>query len=88
MVANPAVVGLALQDTLGNIFAGLALQIDHSFAIGGWIQVGNRTVVVKEIRWRYTTLETRKWETLVMPNSVLTKQQVLVLGRRRGQPEQ
>lgn len=82
------VVGFALQDTLGNIFAGLALQIDDSFAIGDWIQVGDKSGIVTEIRWRYTAIETRNWETLVMPNAVLTKQQVLVLGRRRGQPEQ
>jgi small-conductance mechanosensitive channel/CRP-like cAMP-binding protein len=82
------VVGFALQDTLGNIFAGLALQMDDSFDIGDWIQVGDKSGLVTELRWRYTAIETRNWETLVVPNAVLTKQQVLVLGRRKGQPLQ
>ena len=34
------VVGFALQDTLGNLFAGLAIQIEKPFRVGHWIQVG------------------------------------------------
>jgi small-conductance mechanosensitive channel len=36
------VVGLALQDTLGNLFAGLALQADQPFQIGDVISIGNK----------------------------------------------
>jgi CRP-like cAMP-binding protein len=43
---------------------------------------------VVEIRWRYTAVETRNWETLIVPNSVLTTEKVMVLGRRIGQPLQ
>jgi CRP-like cAMP-binding protein len=39
---------------------------------------------VVEIRWRYTALETRNWETLILPNSVLMKTPVEILGRRNG----
>ena len=34
------VVGFALQDTLGNFFAGLAIQIEKPFRVGHWIRVG------------------------------------------------
>src|SRR4029453_10352876 len=34
------VVGFALQDTLGNAFAGLAIQSEKPFRIGEWIRVG------------------------------------------------
>ncbi len=34
------VVGFALQDTLGNLFAGLAIQIEKPFRVGHWVQVG------------------------------------------------
>jgi len=78
------VVGLSLQDTLGNLMAGLALQMDHSVAEGDWIRVGDTTGRVTEIRWRSTSVETTNWETLVVPNSVLVKNSVLVLGRREG----
>ena len=34
-----AVIGLALQDTLGNLFSGVAMQLESSIAIGDWIRV-------------------------------------------------
>lgn len=83
-----AVVGLALQDTLGNVLGGLALQTDESIQVDDWIKVGDVVGRVVDIRWRYTAVETRNWETVVIPNSVLLKNQVTVLGRRRGQPVQ
>lgn len=81
-----AVIGLAFQDTLGNVVGGLALQLDDSVRVGDWIKVGDIVGEVTEIRWRYTAVETRNWETVILPNSLLVKGQVMVLGRRTGQP--
>lgn len=81
-----AVVGLAFQDTLGNIVGGLTLQLDSSLAAGDWIKVGDVTGKILEIRWRYTAVETRNWETVYLPNSALVKGQFTVLGRRQGAP--
>ena len=81
-----AVIGFSLQDTLGNIMGGLALQLDNSVGVGDWIKVGDITGRVTEIRWRYTAVETRNWETVIFPNSQLMKGQVTILGRRAGQP--
>jgi small-conductance mechanosensitive channel/CRP-like cAMP-binding protein len=83
-----AVIGFALQDTLGNLFSGLALQLDDSIRAGDWIRVGEYTGKVTNLRWRYVSIETRNWETLVIPNSILTKAHVLVLGKRSGEPTQ
>lgn len=83
-----AVIGLSLQDTLGNLVGGLALQLDRSIQVGDWVRIGEVTGRVAEIHWRYTALETRNWERVVIPNNVLTKAQVSVLGRRTGQPLQ
>jgi small-conductance mechanosensitive channel/CRP-like cAMP-binding protein len=83
-----AVIGLSLQDTLGNIMGGLALQLDNAFQVGDWIKVGDTAGIVREIRWRSTSIETRNWETVVLPNSLLVKNQFLVLGRREGAPLQ
>jgi small-conductance mechanosensitive channel/CRP-like cAMP-binding protein len=80
-----AVIGLALQDTLGNVVGGLALQLDATIREGDWIQLQDVGGRVTEIRWRSTSIETRNWETVVIPNSVLTRSQVTVLGRRRGE---
>ncbi len=83
-----AVVAFAMQDTLGNILGGLALQLDNSIGIGDWIKVDDTVGKVVDIRWRSTLVETRNWETVVFPNSQLMKNKFLVLGRRTDQPVQ
>jgi small-conductance mechanosensitive channel len=83
-----AVIAFSMQDTLGNILGGLALQMDNSIAIGDWITVGDISGRVVDIRWRSMLIETRNWESVVVPNSVLMKNQFSVLGRRTGQPTQ
>ena len=71
------VVGFALQDTLGNLFAGLAIQIEKPFRVGHWIQVSGRDGLVQEITWRATKLRTKDGEFLIVPNSVMAKEPVL-----------
>jgi len=83
-----AVVAFSLQDTLGNLLGGVAIQLDRSVRVGDWVQVGDSAGKVQEVRWRYTSIETRNWETLVVPNSTLVKNTFLVLGRRHGEPVQ
>lgn len=83
-----AVIGLSFQDTLGNMIGGMALQMERSIGVGDWVRVDQHEGYVKEIRWRATSIETRNWDTVIVPNSVLMKGQVLVLGRRAGQPRQ
>lgn len=83
-----AVVAFSMQDTLGNILGGLALQLDNSIQIGDWIKVDDIPGKVVDIRWRSTLVETRNWETVVLPNSQLMKNKFIVLGRRTGQPVQ
>ncbi len=83
-----AVIGLSLQDTLGNTIGGLTLQLDDSIHAGDWIKVGDVVGRVKEVRWRFTAVETRNWETVFIPNSKIVKDNVVVLGKRSGQPRQ
>ncbi len=83
-----AVIGLSFQDTLGNMMGGMALQMERAISVGDWIRIDEREGLVKEIRWRHTSIETRNWDTVVIPNSVLMKSQVMVLGRRAGSPRQ
>jgi small-conductance mechanosensitive channel len=69
------ILGLALQDTLGNLFAGISLQLDKSFEIGDWLEItqGTQKTVgqVKEITWRATTLIGWADEVIVIPNRAL-----------------
>jgi small-conductance mechanosensitive channel/CRP-like cAMP-binding protein len=84
-----AVVGLSLQSTLGNLIGGLTLHADDSVREGDWIELENKTQgQVKKVQWRHTVIETRDWDTLIVPNNQLLVQTIKILGRREGQPVQ
>src|SRR5271168_2048455 len=68
-----AVLGFALQETLGNVFSGLSLSIGRPFEPGDWIRSGTHVGQVKGIAWRATTIVTRNNERLEVPNSVIAK---------------
>ena len=76
------VVGLALQDTLGNLFAGLALQADQPFQVGDVISIPNRgSGVVESVSWRGVKIRTFQSKVLVISNSVLGKETIEVAPR-------
>ncbi len=83
-----AILAFSLQDTLGNILGGTTLQLDNSLHVGDWVEIGDCVGRVVDIRWRSTLIETRNWETVVMPNAVLMKTPFSILGRRSGEPVQ
>jgi small-conductance mechanosensitive channel len=73
------VLGLALQDTLGNLFAGIALQIDKAFSIGDWLEVsGPQKYIgqVYEISWRATILEGFTEELITIPNRIMAQSEI------------
>ncbi|HEY5450310.1 MAG TPA: mechanosensitive ion channel family protein, partial [Polyangia bacterium] len=76
-VLTTAVLGLALQDTLGNIMSGLALQLERDFEVGDWINLGDRAAPIvgriREVRWRATTIITRDGDLVLIPNSAITR---------------
>ena len=65
------VIGLALQDTLGNLFSGVALLFERPLTEGDWIEVDDITGKVIEINWRSVHILTRELEMLIIPNAVL-----------------
>jgi small-conductance mechanosensitive channel/CRP-like cAMP-binding protein len=71
------VVGFALQDTLGNLFAGLAIQIEKPYRVGQWIAIGDREGQVQEITWRATKLLTKAGQFLIVPNGIMSKEAIL-----------
>lgn len=87
-VVITAVLAFAMQDTLGNILGGISLQLDNSIQKGDWIAIDDIKGKVIDIHWRSTTVETRDWETIVIPNSILMKNSFRVLGKRKGAPVQ
>jgi small-conductance mechanosensitive channel len=83
-----AVIAFAMQDTLGNLLGGISIQIDNTVQVGDWVRVDDISGQVRDIRWRSTLIETRNWETLVIPNSAIMKGRVAILGKREGKPLQ
>jgi small-conductance mechanosensitive channel/CRP-like cAMP-binding protein len=75
-----AVVAFAMQDTLGNILGGLALQLDDSFELGDWLLLDGVSGRVVQIQWRFTALLTRNGERVVVPNGQLMKARFSVVG--------
>ena len=71
------VVGFALQDTLGNLFAGLAIQIEKPFRVGQWVSIGGHEGRVEEVTWRATKLHTKMGQFLIVPNSTVAKDVIL-----------
>ena len=74
------IIAFSMQDTLGNILGGLALQLDNSISIGNWIKVDDISGQVIEVHWRHTAVRTRNGEIVVIPNSILMKGKVTIVG--------
>lgn len=74
------ILGLALQDTLGNLFAGISLQVDKTFEIDDWLEITNGATKivgqVKELSWRSTVLIGFAGEMITLPNKLVSQCQV------------
>ena len=77
------ILGLALQDTLGNFFAGISLQADRPFQVGDVITVGaqRHTGVVEEISWRAIKIRTFTNHVVVIANSNAAREPIEVCPR-------
>jgi small-conductance mechanosensitive channel/CRP-like cAMP-binding protein len=67
------ILGLALQETLSNLFAGLAIQIEKPFRVGHWVTIGGQDGLVSEITWRATKVRTTAGNFVIVPNSALAR---------------
>jgi small-conductance mechanosensitive channel len=68
------VVGFALQDTLGNMFAGLAIQVEKPFRVDQWVRIGSLEGRVAAITWRATRLVTKSGDAVIVPNNVVSRE--------------
>ena len=73
---SAVVLGFALQDTLGNAFAGLAIQSEKPFHVGHWVRVGDFEGRVEEVTWRATKLRTKTGNFVVLPNNLVSKEAI------------
>ena len=76
-----AILGLALQETLGNLFSGIALHLDDTFSPGDVIRSGDTLGIVESVRWRGTRLRTFNNNVMIVPNSMLARERLEVYPR-------
>jgi small-conductance mechanosensitive channel len=76
-----AVIGFALRNVISDVFAGIALSIDHPYRIGDWIETAQGSAgKVSEITWRTTRLMDRNGFVIIVPNGLAAGQRLINYG--------
>jgi small-conductance mechanosensitive channel len=65
------IIGFAMQDLLGNIIAGIALELGKPFKTGDWLLIDKINAEVVEVNWRSTRLRTTDDVYLDIPNKTI-----------------
>jgi small-conductance mechanosensitive channel/CRP-like cAMP-binding protein len=76
-----AVLALALQDTLGNLFSGIALHMEETYEIGDVLHSGDFVGVVEGVSWRATRMRGFNNQMVIVPNSVIARERLEVFPR-------
>lgn len=76
-----AVIGLALQDMLSNVIAGVALQLERPFEVGDWVKVSGQEGQVRQVNWRTLTLHTLDNHNIFLPNANAARQDIVNYSR-------
>ena len=71
-----AVIGLALQETLGNLFSGIALHMEGSYEVGDVLHSGDFIGVVEGVNWRATRLRGFNNQLVILPNSMIARERL------------
>ena len=75
------VIGFAMQDSLGNIISGIALQAGKPFSHGDWLVIDGRHAEVIEVNWRATRLRTHDDIVIEIPHRQMASQTIVNLNR-------
>lgn len=80
------IVGLAAQNSLGNLIAGISLLLYRPFHLNDKIQVsaptGVETGVFRELSLGYTMLESAYNRKIIIPNNIISNSVIINLGRK------
>ncbi len=80
-----AVIGLALQESLGNLFSGVALAIERTIQVGDMVRTGESIGLVEQLSWRAIKVRTMEGNALLIPNTAASRDRLEVF-RRGGAP--
>ncbi len=73
------IIGWAMQDLLGNVISGVALQVGKPFKAGDWLIVEAQHAEVIEVNWRSTRLRTNDDTYLDVPNTSIVRSTIVNL---------
>ena len=76
-----AVIGLALQDTLGNLFAGMALHLEKTLQVGDVVRVSGTVGFVEALSWRAVRIRTLLDSIVLLPNGAAAREKLEVYPR-------
>ncbi len=76
-----AIIGLALQGVLGNVLAGISLNLTKSFSRGDWVSIGTHEGVVVDTNWRETLIRDRASNIVVIPNNAAASEMIVNFSR-------
>ena len=71
------VLGLALQETLGNVMSGIALLLERPFSEGDFVEIDSVEGTVKEINWRATRLIDRRGDQIILPHAITSTARII-----------
>jgi small-conductance mechanosensitive channel/CRP-like cAMP-binding protein len=73
------IIGWAMQDLLGNVISGVALQVGKPFKAGDWLIIETQHAEVIEVNWRSTRLRTNDDHYLDVPNTAIVRSTIVNL---------
>lgn len=76
-----AIIGLALQETLSNLFSGISLQIESPFNMDDWVNLGGFEGKVVSQNWRTVTILTRENHRVSLTNRFVAEDKIVNYSR-------
>lgn len=70
------VLGLAIQSTLSDVFAGIVINTTEPYEVGNWVSIDGVEGEVLEMNWRATNLLTSLGDVVIVPNAVAAKAKI------------
>ena len=71
-------LGFACKDIISNFLAGIFILLYHPFTIGDYVKIASSEGTVIEINLRYTIMEGKNGERILIPNSITFTKEIVV----------
>lgn len=88
LLAGLGIGGVALafaaQDTVANVFGTITILMDAPFKLGDFVKIGETEGTIEEIGFRSTHIRTLYNSLVMLPNSVVAKEKIDNLTKRKG----